>query len=212
MKLLLVLAIVPVLATAKEPCWAADPLVDDSMLLKPLSGLDSDCTLKPLSYEPGKYCDDPIASQKRRECDPVPEKCVITTYSIPEPGGPEHSLSNIKTIIDYDPRTGEGKVYAAGIFGKTLEGQVGVVKKQFYSDNLIVYPSDNFGNADYSKPSQVIEGIRQPDMTSRSSQCGRADLFEHTTSGNIKIYQADHLGSRSLFAEPLGNAKIECER
>lgn len=207
---LLAIVLVPLLH-AIDP-YSPDPTAVDSdaLLMKPLTGI-SDCTSKPLAHGSSKRWGDPSLAGEREECIQKPEKCVITTYSIPEPGGPEHSLSNIKTIIDYDPATGKGKVYAADMFGKTLQGQVGVVKKQFYSDRLIVYPSDNFGNADYSKPSQVIEGVRQPDLISRSGQCGRTD-YEYTTSGNIKIYEADNLGSRSLFAEPLGNAKVECEK
>ena len=213
LQILLSLLILPLLANAEDP-YRHDPEPLDSCdrLLKPLKVGIPDCTLKPPSFEPYKPLEDPLGTRERKGRHPLPEKCVITTYSVPEPAGDDYSLSNIKTIIDYDPRTGEGKVYAADMFGKTLKGQVGVVKKESYSGNLIVYPSDNFGNADYLKPSKVIEGV-EPSVPGRDFRgCERWDGIPHTTSSNAKIYQSDELGRRSLFAEPVESAKVECER
>ena len=208
---LLALVLLP-LVHAEDP-YRHDPLAVDSdgLMLKPHRRERDDCTLKPLSYEPSNPLEDPFGTRERKRREPLPEKCVITTYSIPEPAGDDYSLSNIKTIIDYDPRSGDGKVYAADMFGK--KEQVGVVKKESYSGNLIVYPANSFGNADYLKPSQVIEGVERPVPGWDFRGCERRDGISHTTtSSNAKIYQSDELGRRSLFAEPLGNAKVECEK
>jgi len=205
-QILLSLVFLPMLANAEDP-YRLDPLAVnlDGGLSKPLKADLDDCTLKPLTYDSSRRQDERGANREI-----VPEKCVITTYSIPEPGGPDYSLSNIKTIIDYDPRTGDGKVYAADMFGKNE--QVGVVKKQTYSDNLIVYPATIFGNADYLKPSQVIEGIERPLPRMDIPGCERRDGVPRTTSSNAKIYQSDDLGRRALFDEPVGNAKVECQK
>ena len=209
--LLLLLAIFPMLTEAEDPYrHDPDPLDSCDRLLKPLKVEIPDCGLKPLSLQPIKPLDYPLGTRDRNECNPLPEKCVITTYSVPKPAGDDYSLSNIKTIIDYDPRTGEGKVYAADMFGK--KEQVGVVKKESYSDNLIVYPASIFGNADYLKPSKVIEGVEPPVPGRDFRGCERRDGIPRTTSSNVKIYQSDELGRRSLFAEPVENAKVECEK
>jgi len=206
---LLAIVLLPLLH-AKDP-YCPDPTAVDSdaLLMKPLTGIP-DCTSKPLSHGISKR--DPSGAGEREECIQKPEKCVITTYSIPEPGGPEHSSSNIKTIIDYDPATGKGKVYAADMFGKTLQGQVGVVKKESHSGNLIVYPATMFGNADYSKPIQVIEGVEKSGSGRDVRGYESAEGFPHTATSKAKVYQSDDLGRRSLFADPIENAKVECEK
>jgi hypothetical protein len=194
---------------ADDRCSPDSLAVDyDQLLLKPQKEEGIDCILKPLTYGKTPRQEEPSVIRKTDDCDARPEKCAITAYLSCESGGPTHSLSNIKTIIDYDPATGRGKVYDANIFGKTLKGQVGVVKRES-SGGLIVYPSDIFGNADYSKPSQVVEGVKLPTGT---KECREMSPILPASSLNLKVYPTDELGYRSLFADPAGTAKIECKK
>lgn len=209
LRLLLSLVVFPMLVNAEDP-YRNDPLADD-LILKPIKTNIPDCTLKPLLGEPGDRKEDALAKLMREQRDSLAEKCVITTYSIPKPGEPEHSTSKVQTIIEYDPATGDGKVYAADEFGlKSLDkGQVGTVKLQSGSGDLIVYPLDRFGMTDHFNPTQVIEGVKLPSFVKGQ---GEPCPALSTSSSNLKVYPTDDLGYRKLFADPLGNAEIDCKK
>jgi len=204
----------PVLAIAKDPCPWTDPYADepDSPILKPYSPEIPEVGLKPQCSETGTEAKKPWLSSAGENREARPEKCVITTYTVPEPGGPSHALENIQTMIEYDPATGEGKVSAATMFGKNANGQVGIVKKEPYSGNLIIYTAESPDSVTYTKPTQVIEDLAKPDSSASSKRCEDDDALNFSNFDNIKVYPVNEFGNRPLFSEPVANADVKCSK
>lgn len=194
-------------ANARDPLYAGDaPLENDDCRLKPLKL----AVLEPLGFTKEEdKCE-------KRWGDPLPDECVIKTYGATPWGTPDRYISPAKSVIEYDPGMGTGKVFEADSFGNKVYGkQIGVVKKDYLTDNLVVYPADNTGVAAYdAKPVQIIEGDklkRKRAVFDDDCNKERSPFDSRQKSVEVKIFQPNNSGELDISPKVSGGAVIECE-